>query len=1112
MAISLESFTTPASTALNGITTSFNTLTTNTFSNTSGFPSGVNAVSRNLSQNSLANPNANPLSAIGSLSNQLLGDFNPISKFAGQGAAALGAISKLSNSLPGGLGTGKVPSIQSLLAGKLSASGLGSFAASLESLGSIGSTVAKSSIGPFNAVSVVNRSAQELRGTSEVQRAREFMTSSKPSVLDQTSSSAGASYVKNAAGRIENPLRASNSFNYIITLGILDPQQLNNPSSYRSSPFRKILLKSGGGERNIGYANRIRTYAEGEENAEYFIDDLNINAVIAPNPNTSTALGTNVNFKIVEPFSMGKIIEAMMIGAQECGYNSYMEAPFCFKIEFCGWDERGETDVDLAKPAYIPIRINKMELQVGQQGCVYDCTAVPYSESALGDVANKTRVATSTQGDTVHAVLETAKDSVTYTINGQIETLEDKKILRGYDRYIIAFPKNRQDIIKAVEGEGFNLQALQDRAKAEEQERVRLGVGQPVRNPNSGSDAAVTPVIAPSAADQYLFLKAWASDPANMNEFGLSALTADTRSGGDRPMPAPASTVNPETQTNNRQNVSAAVPEKSRKFNFSEGAKITDIIQEVLLSSVYVQEQTQAASQNGFKKHFRVETMVFIVQEKAGDDLSAQVGRPRKVFVYAVHPFWTYEARHLAPGQRPPNVDQLKSQAKKEYNYYYTGQNEDVLDFDIKFNTAFFQNIRADLGQNRAVSVDTENSSTGARPGTTVPTDVEGQQRAALESAIRQQEAVSSVEITAANKSVSTGGTRVGSVDASVKRAIAEQFHNRLINSPADMITVEMSIWGDPYYIPSDVGNYSAPPAEPTVTGDGTMAYVRDEVYVVVNFLTPLDYLTGQATMSFPTTVKPFSGLYQVISTQSSFNQAKFTQKLKMIRVPGQNNSQDTVNGSGVMQMAGKDKVTVNDASAYADENPQNRPTPAPSVNTNDILSRIQNQNNETGANASFSQTRLMTGESGSTEAVVTNPVSSIASAVPAEALAGLPIDAASRLGITANLTSTVFPLKLPSNYTSNLPASLAAVNASNVSQALQRSGLNGPAGGGLPFNIPSVSGLPPLPGLNGALTQAAGGLASVQSTLSRVQSTVNTAASGLSTQARGIGLRPPIG
>ena len=141
MALTLGSFTGGVSNAVNGITSSLNTLTTNTFSNTTGFPSGVNAVSRNLSQNSLASPNANPLSAIGGLANQLLGDFNPVSKFANQGSAVLGAINKLSTSLPG-VGT-KSPSIQSLLAGKLSASGLGSFAASLESLGSIGSTVAK---------------------------------------------------------------------------------------------------------------------------------------------------------------------------------------------------------------------------------------------------------------------------------------------------------------------------------------------------------------------------------------------------------------------------------------------------------------------------------------------------------------------------------------------------------------------------------------------------------------------------------------------------------------------------------------------------------------------------------------------------------------------------------------------------------------------------------------------------------------------------------------------------------------------------------------------------------------------------------------------------------
>jgi len=875
MAFTLGSFTSSAGSAINGITSSFNTLTTSTFANSSNFPSGVNAVSRNLSQNSLANPNANPLSAVGGLANQLLGSFNPVSKLTNQLGGALGAINKLS-----GTGGIKLPSIQSLLAGKLSASGLGSFASSLESLGSIGATVAKSSIGPFNKVTVVNRSNAELSGVAEIQRAREFMQSFKPTeVTGAAPYDGGASYTKNSNGRIENPLRASNSFNYIITLGILNAQQLNNPSSYRinGASFKKVLLKSGGGERNVGYANRIRTFVEGEENAEYYIEDLDVNAVIAPNPNTSVSLGTNITFKIVEPYSMGKVIEAMMVGAQECGYGSYMEAPFCIKIDFVGWNESGERDVDLAKPSYLPIKINKMELNIGQTGSSYQCTAVPFSEAALGDVANKTKVATSSYGDTVHAVLETGKESVTYTINGQIETLEDKKVIKGYDRYLIVFPKNKQDLIKAVEGATANASSLQQSATSSEQERVRLGTNAPVQNNNPNASSTTVPIITPTAPNTYLFLKSWASDPANMNDFGKSPLIADTRAGGDQAHAPAGAVVNTETRTITRNNPSAAVAEKSRKFNFTEGCKITDIIQEVLMSSTYVQEQTAAPPQNGFKQHFRIETMVFVEPGEGG--ISAQLGRPRKTYVYAVHPFWTYEARQLAQGQRPANIDQLKKQAKKEYNYYYTGQNEDVLDFDINFNNAFFQNIRSDVGQNSSTTVGQENTSTGRRPGTQVANTGDRPVQSS-----NNGEPTPGVELTSRNRSTSSGGTRVGTVDQSVKRAIAENFHNRLINSPTDMITAEMSIWGDPYFIPSDVGNYSAPPGEPTVTGDGTMAYMRDEVFVVVNFLTPLDYLINGATMNFPSYVRPFSGLYQVIGTTSTFSSGQFKQKIKMIR------------------------------------------------------------------------------------------------------------------------------------------------------------------------------------------------------------------------------------
>ncbi len=1111
MAISLDSFATPASTALNGITTSFNTLTTNTFSNSSNFPSGVNAVARNLSQRGQANPNANILSSIGSLSNQLLGDFNPASKLLNQAGAGLGAINKLAGSLKnlnqsGGI---KIPSVQSLLAGKLSASGLGSFASSLESLGSIGSTIAKSNIGPFNAVTVVNRSAAQVSGVAQIQQARKFMESFKP---EETAGPApfdgGKSYKVNSQGRIENPLRASNSFNYIITLGILDAQQLNNPNSYRKTGgFKKVLIKSGGGQRNIGYANRIRTFAEGDENAEYFIDDLDVNAVIAPNPNTSVALGTNISFKIIEPYSMGKIIEAMMVGAQECGYASYLEAPFCFKIEFVGWDERGERDVDLAKPAYIPIRINKMELNIGQQGSVYDCTAVPYSESALGDVANKTKIAISSNGDTVHRILETGRQSVTYTINGQIENLEEKKVIKGYDRYLIVFPKNKQDLLKAIEGTGVNVEQLRATQNAEDLERARLGVGEPVRNPNPNAQNANVVRIAPSAPNTYLFLKAWAENTANMNDFGLSGLVTDSRAGGDQPHPRAGATVNQQTRTVERQNPSSAVAERSRQYNFTEGCKVTDIIQEVLMSSTYVQELARAPSQNGFKQHFRIETMVFIEPDEGG--IQAQIGRPRKTFVYAVHPFWTYEARQLAPGQTPANVDKLKQQAKKEYNYYYTGKNEDVLEFDINFNTAFFQNIRADIGQNTATSVSTETASSGPRPGTTVAD--QGDRPPPI---TNNGEARAGVEYTAANRSVSSGGTRTGTVDQSVKRAIAENFHNRLINSPADMISAEMTIWGDPYYIPSDVGNYSSPPGEPTVTGDGTMAFMRDEVFIVVNFLTPLDYLVNKSTMDFPRYVRPFSGLYQVLSSESTFSSGQFKQKLKLIRVSGQNSETETTNSSGVMQIAGNDRVAVPDVARNANPVPDQAPVITPTaVDVDRTLTGIQNVNISEGADASYSQTRLMTDQTGpAPDRIVTNPISSIASAVPAEALANLPIDAASRLGITANLTTTVFPLKLPSNYTSTLASSLAAVNASSISQTLQRSGLNVPANGGLPFSVPRAAGLPPLPGIDNLLTQGASAIASAGETIGRIQSTVNSRISGLSTQARALGIRPPTG
>ncbi len=1099
MAFDLGSLATNiAAPIVNGVTTAFNTLTTNTFSNSSNFSNGTNAVARNLSQGSSTTPLNSSLN-IGGLSNQLLGDFNPISKFANQATGAIGAISRITGS--------PNTSIQGLIAGRLSSSGLGSFASSISSLSSIGSAVARrGSIGAFNQVTVVNRSNQELSGIAEIQQVRQFMQSQKPIARSGPANyNGGPSYTVNNKGRIENPLRPANSFNYIITLGILDAQQLNNPSSYRGgkfqgSGFKKVLIKSGGGERGLGYSNRIRTFAEGDQDAEYFIDDLEINAVIAPNPNTSVALGTNVTFKVTEPYSMGKLIESMMVGAQECGYSSYVEAPFCLKIEFVGWNERGEKDTQFVIPSFIPIRINKMDFSVGQQGSVYQCTAVPYNESALADVSNRTKVAISPNGNTVHSILEKGRDAVTYAVNGQIETLEEKKVIAGYDRYIIVFPKTEEALQEAIKNKNFDITKL--REESDNLDKIRLGVRQTPqgRNPGGTNGSAIT--ISPSAPDQYLFLKSWADDINNVNEFGLSVINADSRDGGDRPPAPPANVIDPQTGTANRNAASSSVPEQSRKFNFTEGAKITDIITEVLMSSAYVKELPSQPPQNGYKKWFRIETLVFI-EPSSGGEIEGQLGRPRKVFVYAVHPYWTRQERHNQNCQGTTGQADLKKHVKKEYNYYYTGKNEDILNFDINFNNAFFQNIRADAGQNSSVTTGQSTASTGAAPGTQVQGET---QRADCR---QNQEPQSSTNFDSTNRSVSSGGTRISTTEDRIKRNIAEQFHSRLVNSPVDMVTADMDIWGDPYYIPSQLGNYAPPPGEPSVNGDGTMPYMRDEVYILVRFLTPLDYLINRSTMGFASEVPMFSGLYQVWNAQSTFSSGQFKQKIKLIRMPNQNPSDTASTTNGILTLGQLDQAIGSDPSRNANPNPQNSPARTPEVSASQVLTRIQNNNTATGSAASFSQARLMTGEVPSgTERIVTNAVSSIASALPAEALASLPIDTASRLGINANLTTTIFPLKLPSNYSSNLPASLSAIQASNAAQALSRSGLNGPLGS-LPFNVPSAAGLPPLPGIASTVLPSVGDAANA---FGRIQSSLNSNLSGLSTQARAVGIRPPTG
>jgi len=899
------------------------------------------------------------------------------------------------------------------------------------------------SISAFNPIKVVEQSIQELAGAvgGEFDKAKAYIEGVKLEndplsfLSSLTGSAAGSASggTGSSSNRLSNPLRSFNSYNYIVTLGILDSKQYNNPDSYRNgSDFKYYVVKSGGGLRTSGYSTRVKTAEElsAGVDAEYFIDDIELKAVIAPNSNTGTSLGTNVEFTVTEPYSMGKYIEALLVASQKAGFNNYIDAPFCLKIEFVGWNESGERDISQnIKPYYVPVKLVKTDFEVTSQGSVYRTKAVPYNETGLTDTANQTQVSINASGSSVHEVLETGKNSLANILNDRIEELENKNVIKGYDRYLIAFPKDKDGLLNAIRNQNVDLSALRATLRPEEQERIRQGNPSERELNDEDTVESAVPVISTKAPDVYLYLKAYASDINNMNELGRSLLLEDSRDGAPQPTPDASSVQNEETQTNQRQNNESQTANKARSYQFSQNDKITNIIETVMLNSEYARDVAKEESVKGFKKWFRIETKTFIDDNK---EMECELGRPRRVYVYIVQPYTPHEASTLSSGEKPSNVKNLKSLVKKEYNYFYTGKNEDVLTFDLTFNNAFFNSLRPDMAQGRE-SINQETANSGQQQGSEI---------ARPKANCASGDPGGPTEL-APPGSPSSGGVPKPTAQGTEAR-IAQMFHERLVNSQVDLITADLEIWGDPYYLPTDLGNYSAKPVDPTINSDGGMNFMRNEVYILVNFKTPFDYQIGSELMSFPKTVPEFSGLYRVMSVANNFASGQFKQVLKLVRMRGQNDESTTNNKLPIVTAPKEKRLDSGGAAANAPSNlaaaQAAQAAQSASAAISNTITTITSNPVLSGPNVVRTQELLMTGkiEEGVKE-LVNGKVSNVSDFIQANPELRQFVAQSTRGDRTSLIRDTVegvFPLKLGFEAGQVDPALAAAANASSQAAA----------------------------------------------------------------------------
>jgi hypothetical protein len=697
-----------------------------------------------------------------------------------------------------------------------------------------------------------------------------------------------ASSVLGGAGSMpkKNILSKYASYNCVFTFGPLTHSEVNHPdATYRKNGPSTIVLRSGGTGNK-----QVPTQAEQSLGitGEYYIDDVEVTTLVSPNPKTKQTNATSITFKVTEPYSMGMFLQTLMVASLKAGHKNYIDAPFLLQLEFIGWDDEGRPlNIPKSKRMF-PLKLTNTTFNVTTEGSVYEVSAIPWHEQAFTDQTQGVKTDIDIKGSTLIELLQTGPESLATILNNrELEQVKagNKKV---GDQHIILFPTGRNSESDALAGQQENNNGAttqsskpddisQEREISGEKKDALYEALTGIQNGNMPADfdAELSKILGIVVRRSKIgeSIREFAEKEENVNKIGKAKIVKSYLDSGKAYFGKPAFVKGEKDGEFKRGNIT--VSDEGRRIQFKQGTRVQNIIEELILLSDYGRGfATEVPDDKGFKSWFKIEANVYNIADSSN---VAQTGETAKVYVYKVVPYKVHVSRISSPTQAAPGIKTLKQQAMRTYDYIYTGKNDDVLNFDIHFDAAFFTSIQGDFGQlgkdSKVQGADKkvdplEQAISGASEGD-------------------NQTAPGATAKTKQSNSSTTGKNGSGT-QVHPETQVARSFNDAIVNSPVDMIRAEIEIWGDPYYIAdSGMGNYDAPELGFNMTADGTMDYQNGEVDVLVNFRTPIDY-GRDGNMAFPSLgTKPlgqFSGLYQVISVANRFSKNNFTQVLNTIR------------------------------------------------------------------------------------------------------------------------------------------------------------------------------------------------------------------------------------
>ena len=688
-----------------------------------------------------------------------------------------------------------------------------------------------------------------------------------------------------------NELEDFVSYNYIFTLSALTDEETADPkSTYRKNDPKIVLIRSGGG------ADGVDIPAEAAlGSVEYFIDNVEINSLITHNRKTKQSNATSIRFNVTEPFSMGLFLQELRVAAKKARgeKSNYLEAPFLLTVEFKGWDNDGVYLEKKHLRRMFPLKFVDINFNVTEGGSIYNVTALPWTEQGQTEEVQAIKSDIKIYGRNVKEILQTGAYSLHSLLNSREQLRRQKGEITTANEYVIAFPKNSLDPTftngEALDNFGTQSSALSWRGTGavDVTELYQSGI---YEKDTAGLSEFTDDLTNPEKSLLGIMVKRsnlgevarnFAENKSTDNKIGKSLLVDSFLDGNKKPFARPRfSELDDKDGIFERGKIQ--VSDNISVFTFKTGTTIQEIIEEVVIQSSYGRNISSSYPDvHGMIPWFRVDLEVYNLKDDAQE---VNTGKPPRLYVYRVVEYKTHISRYQSSSE--PSVSaQLRKQCAKEYNYIYTGVNDNVLDFDISFNKAFYLAAQPFGGADKGSVKSYEQDSRAGAINQTYRPPTPGNSATDSSSGSKTGEE---------NAKPQTGSVGGGQPDK-ISTGVARDFNDALLNSPVDLVNTTMTIWGDPYFIAdSGYGNYHAIPSQEFINlnEDGTMNYQDSEVHILVNFRTPFDTNVDKGFMDFNDVglndTTAYSGIYQVISVVNSFSEGLFTQKLKMIRIRNQ--------------------------------------------------------------------------------------------------------------------------------------------------------------------------------------------------------------------------------